>query len=151
MKFWNWGPPTTVWHNIQCVAFFFFKITPPYCTALIIFYTYFILGTIFHNYLCFISVLPIWLSLYTDYVRSVSSWVRIRSDMDQKFRTNPDKVGSEYGWIRIRLDPNKVESSLGQHVQNGKERSAQPWLDVDNVGYGLGRTQIRLDQKKVGS
>ena len=21
MKFWNWGP-TTIWHNIQCVAFF---------------------------------------------------------------------------------------------------------------------------------
>ena len=32
MKFWIWGP-TTIWHKIQCAAFFFFKITPPYSTV----------------------------------------------------------------------------------------------------------------------
>ena len=31
MKFWNLGP-TTIWENIQSVAFFF-KITPPYRTV----------------------------------------------------------------------------------------------------------------------
>ena len=28
MTFWNWGN-TTIWHKIECVAFYFFKITPP--------------------------------------------------------------------------------------------------------------------------
>ena len=35
MKFWIWGP-TTIWHNIECVSFFFFKITPPYYIVYII-------------------------------------------------------------------------------------------------------------------
>ena len=54
--FWNWTPdqqncvhfkiwkkyqitppyPTTIWHNLESVAFFVFKITPPYFTASII-------------------------------------------------------------------------------------------------------------------
>ena len=28
MKFWNWGP-TTIWHNIECVAFYFSKSLYP--------------------------------------------------------------------------------------------------------------------------
>ena len=28
MKFWNWGP-TTIWHNIECVAFYFSKSLRP--------------------------------------------------------------------------------------------------------------------------
>ena len=28
--------PTTIWHNLESVAFFVFKITPPYFTASII-------------------------------------------------------------------------------------------------------------------
>ena len=35
VKFCNWGP-ITIWHNIESVAFFFFKITPPYCAALLL-------------------------------------------------------------------------------------------------------------------
>ena len=30
-KLWKWGP-ITIWHNMNCVQFFF-KITPPYCTV----------------------------------------------------------------------------------------------------------------------
>ena len=28
MKFWNWGP-TTIWHNLGCVAFYFSKSLHP--------------------------------------------------------------------------------------------------------------------------